>query len=178
MQKFKLYILGLIVSILTMFPITYIYTTYKQGVLFFSAFIIAFCCSFIGFFIWRKYYKEKFENFLVFCTYFLISSIFIYFGPVTLDRSLSAFIYFYSVENTEINTDIFEKKYFDKYIQRRFDDGEKIGFLKCEKNICKPTLKTKLVYYSLYPCGKLSKTLTEYDKFKAMLEEKKQKRSN
>ena len=114
---------------------------------------------------------------MVFCTYFLISSIFIYFGPVTLDRSLSAFIYFYSVENKEINTDIFDAEYFDKYIQRRFDDGEKIGFLKCYNSICKPTIKTKIVYYTLYPCGKLSKTLTEYDKFKSMLEKKEEKTS-
>ena len=91
-KKITVFISSLILSILIMLPVTYVYASYKKGVLFFSAFLIAFLCSLVGFLIWHRFYKEKFEGFLAFCTIFLISTIFIYFGPVTLDRSLSSFI--------------------------------------------------------------------------------------
>ena len=171
-KKITVFISALVVSILIMLPVTYIYASYKKGVLFFSAFLIAFLCSLVGFLIWHKFYKEKFEGFLSFCTIFLISAIFIYFGPVTLDRSLSSFIYFYSVENGQITRNIYDEDYFSAYIQRRFEDGKKIGFLDCDENYCRPTFKTKLVYYILYPCGIASKTLNEYYKFDKMMDNK------
>ena len=102
----------------------------------------------------------------------MISTIFIYFGPVTLDRSLSSFIYFYSVENGQITRNIYDENYFSTYIQRRFEDGEKIGFLECDEHYCRPTLRTKFVYYVLYPCGIASKTLNEYYKFDKMMDNK------
>ena len=172
MKKISLFLFLTFFSIGVMFPLTSFYKTFSEGVLFFSAFGIAFIAALLSFFIWRIFYKENFESFLIFSTLFFISVIFIYFAPVTLDRSLSSFIYFYSVENKEIPRDIYEEKYFSEYIDRRFTDGEKIGFLSCDKKNCKPTLKTKIVYYLLYPCGKISNTTTEYNKFKSMLKNK------
>ena len=172
MKKPLHFCLLLLFSIFLMFPVTYIYKTFFGGVLFFSAFAIAFFSAFLAFLVWLKFYKEKFEGFLVFMALFFVSVIFIYFAPVTLDRSLSSFIYFYAVENGEIKKDIYDEKYFSKYIERRFTDGDKIGFLNCSDEICKPTIKTKIVYYLLYPCGKFSNTMDEYEKFKQMMNAK------
>ena len=87
-----------------------------------------------------------------------------------MDRSLSSFIYFYSIENKKITTDIFKPEYIEPYVQRRFLDGEKLGFLKCSDNICKPTLKTKITYYLLLPVAKITRTDKEYKKFKNFMD--------
>ena len=174
LKKTIRYILGLLLCIGIILPAAYLYTSFSGGVLFFSAFIIAFLCSFAGLVFWIKKQKEPFETFLVFLTYFLFSASFLYFGPVTLDRSLSAFIYFYAVENGSISSDIYKNndQYFEPYVKRRFTDAEKIGFLKCSSGVCFPSLKAKFLYYSLYPFGKLTKTLVNYDEFKIMMNER------
>ena len=168
-KKFSIYFISFLFVLCLMLFCTYLYVYFEKGVLFFDAFVIAFLCSLVGFFIYRKFYKEGFEGFLVFCTYFFLSSMFVYLGPVTLDRSLSSFIFMYSVEKGEITTDIFDKDYFYTYIQRRFEDGEKIGFITCKDNICKPTIKSKLLFNTLYPIGKVSKKLDNYDEYREML---------
>jgi len=173
MKKFYTFLFLIIFSTILTLPLIYFYKSFSNGVLFFSAFSIAFLSSFVAFFIWRKFYKEFFESFLVFCTLFTSSIIFVYFIPVSLDRSLSSFIYFYSVENEKITKQIHNQEYFENYIQRRFEDGEKIGFLKCDKNNCYPTFKTKLAYYILYPLGRFSNTTKEYENFKNMVEKTK-----
>lgn len=168
-NKFLIFIGGLILSLILMLPITYIYQLKNDNVLFFSGFTIAITASILGFCVWIKYFKEPFETVLVLLIYILFNTIFIYFGPVTLDRSLSSFIYFYSVENKEISSEIFNEEYFKPYIKRRFKDGEIFGFLKCENDICHPTLKTKITYYTLYPLGKITGTLKEYKNFERII---------
>lgn len=158
-----------------MLAITYIYTKITDGVLFFSAFIIAFISSCAAFLLWLKKNKNPFENFLVLLTFILFNTLFVYFGPVTIDRSLSSFIYFYAVENKTISASkIYNEEYFKPYIQRRFDDGVKIGFLKCDNSgLCTPKLKTKITYYSLCPIAKITGTLGEYKEFKKMMDDRK-----
>ena len=72
------------------------------------------------------------------------------------------------MENGEINADmVFDEAYFKPYIKRRFIEGEKIGFLSYSgDNIYKPTKKTKIIYQLLYPLGKSSHTLNNYQIFK------------
>lgn len=169
-MKLLYYFLSLILSTILMLLVTSLYTCFeKHGVLFFSAFFIAFLCSFIGLGVWYIKYKNGFENFLIILTFIMFNTLFVYFGPVTLDRSLSSFIYFYSVEENSIPRDIFNKEYFEPYVQRRFEDGEKIGYLKCSEQFCYPTLKSKLTYWVFYPFGRLTGTLSNYDEFKQMM---------
>ncbi len=168
-KKLLQYCLCLIVSTVFMLLVTYIYTLNKDhGVLFFSAFFIAIVSSVAGWGLWYIKNKNLFENFLVVFTYILFNILFIYFGPVTMDRSLSSFIYFYSVERGEIPVEIFNDEYFRPYVKRRFEDGEKIGYLNCQDRVCKPKLKTRITYYVLYPLGRITNTLTAYDEFKVM----------
>ena len=173
--KFIAFVFYLIITNLTMLLFIYFYTKLMRNVLFFDAIFIAFICSLVIGIIWVHYNKNKlFENFLVIFSAALFNIIFIYLGPITLDRSLSSFIYFYAVEKGEINADVvFDEAYFKPYIKRRFTDGEKIGFLSCsDDNICKPTQKTKIIYRVLYPLGKVSHTLENYKNFKSHINQK------
>lgn len=170
MKKLLQYFLCLIITTAIMLSVIFIYTKFTNGVLFFSAFLIAILSSIIGVLLWVLNNKNFFENFLVLMTFSMFNILFVYFGPVTLDRSLSSFIYIYSAENGKITKNIYDENYFNKYILRRFEDGEKIGYLKCDNNYCYPTIKTKITYFILFPLGKISGTLKNYDEFSAVID--------
>ena len=172
-QKILLYVLGLFFSMFITLIITLLFNSINTGVLFFSAFVIAIISGILSSVIYTLKDRDIFTDILVIFSYVLFNLFFIYIGPVTLDRSLSSFIYFYSVENGSIDMDIYREDYFRPYIQRRFEDGEKIGYLKCENGICKPTLKTKITYGILYPIGKISNVLQNYDNFSEFVDNKK-----
>ena len=157
----------LFISLVSMLVLTCIYKSiFSEGVFFFNAFVLAVLGAVIGLGVWIIANKNFFENFLIFLVFSMFNTLFIYFGPVTLDRSLSSFIYFYSVQNGSVSRNIFKSEYFEPYVQRRFSDGDKIGYLKCDETCCYPTFKTKLTYRILYPLGKLSNTLNDYKEFK------------
>ena len=177
-QKILFYILGLFLSVAILLAITFLFSYINQGVLFFSAFMIAIISGILGSLVYTIREKDGFTNFLVIFSYVLFNLFFIYIGPVTLDRSLSSFVYFYSVENGSISRDIYRDEYFHPYIQRRFDDGVKIGYLKCENNICKPTFKTKFTYTVLYPIGRMSNVLRNYDEFSDFMKKLDSKQKN
>ena len=166
LKKFAIFFLGICFSLFLTLAITYFFQRQNNGVLFFSAFNIAIISGILSSTIYLAIYRDKFTYFTILLSYILFNALFIYLGPVSLDRSLSSFIYFYSVENGKIRQDIFDEKYFRPYIQRRFDDGVKIGYLKCDNEICYPTAKTKMTYKLLHPLSKFSGVIHNYNDFK------------
>ena len=173
LKKLLQFMFCLIIATVSMLIYTYIYkSTQPEGVFFFNAFIIALLGGITGTIIWTIKNKDLFENFLIFLVFSMFNTLFIYFGPVTLDRSLSSFIYFDSVQYGSVSKDIFDDTYFEPYVQRRFTDGAKIGYLKCDDVNCYPTLKTKITYTILYPLGKLTNTTQDYENFKKFYNKK------
>lgn len=140
---------------------------------FFKVYTIAFMGTLAALIIWVLRYKDLFENFLVAISCICFYSLFLFLGPATIERSLSFFIYFYAAENKSIQQDIFNgnEEYFQKFVSRRFEDGNKLGFLKCDDtNICTPTIKAKILHKVFYPFGKITKTLYYYDDFKKTID--------
>ena len=165
LKKFAIFFVGIFVSIFLTLAITHFFQKQNAGVLFFSAFGIAAFSGGLSSIIYLIIDRDKFTYFTVILSYILFNILFIYLGPVSLDRSLSSFIYFYSVENGKISRDIFNEEYFRPYIQRRFDDGVKIGYLKCDDENCYPTVKTKLTYKFLLPISNFSGVIYNYRDF-------------
>ena len=173
-MRFIFYITGIFISLALMVIFTNYEVRINQNVLFFELFGISLISAIFGFIIFRAKYKDNFERFLVLFSYILINILFTYYIAVIIDRSLSAFMYFYSVENKSISTDIYDESYFKEYINRRYEEGKKIGYLICDydKKECKPTIKTRLTYMVMYPIGKLTGTLGHYDDFKILMRNK------
>lgn len=136
---------------------------------FFKVYGIAFTGTLAALILWILRYRNLFENFLVTISCMCFYSLFLFLGPATIERSLSFFIYFYAAENKTIQQDIFNgnEEYFQQFVSRRFEDGTKLGFLKCdETGTCSPTVKAVVLYKVFYPFGKITKTLYFYDNFK------------
>ncbi len=173
-MKHKLisFLICFIISIVLMLSAVLLYRIFYNGVLYFDAIFIGILAAFVSFLLWTHFNKEKFEALLVFMSLALFNILILYFGPVTLDRSLSSFVYFYSVENGSIPEHIYNDEYFIPYIDRRIIEGEKMGFLSCNNEVCNPTFKAKFLYYLLNPIGRVTKTLNNYDEFKLMLNSK------
>ena len=87
-------------------------------------------------------------------------------SPVFIDRSLSLFIYFYSVGNGTVKRDTLNEQYYKKFFDRRIQDAENMHFISCDKNICTPKIKAKIAYYILFPIGKITNSLKNYNDFK------------
>ena len=165
-NKIILYLCAGFLSLIALLIITYIFTIFDKGVLFFSAFFIAIISGLIGGIAFSYKEKDFFTNIIVTVSFILFGILFIYLGPISQTRSLSYFIYFYSVENGKISKKIYNDNYFRPYVQRRFTEGEYLGFLKCDKEKCTPTTKAKLAYYTLFPLYKISHGIPYYNEFK------------
>lgn len=170
LKKFSYFILCLLIGILTIIAAFNILI--KQGdVVYFKVYPIAILGTIIASIGWIIKYKDLFENFIVSFAYLCFFCFFLFIGPATLERSLSVFIYFYSVQNGSIKQNYYDETFFQNFVTRRYDDGQKIGFLKCNSDgLCKPTLKTKILYRIFYPYGKLTKCLYYYDEFKKSID--------
>lgn len=168
-RKFFCYFYSLLASIAFLFFIIFLFNKLKGSeILYFNSIKFAFVSSIIGFLLWIKCNKDIFENFTVFLSQLFICIFVAYIGPTTIDRSLSSFMFFYSVENGYISKNIKDEKYIDNYLKRRYSDAEKIGYFKCDAQNCYPTLRTKITYFLFYPMGKISSTLDNYYEFKTM----------
>lgn len=139
---------------------------YDTDYLFNYTFLISFVVAFVCVALWNIRYKDIFENILLFSFLLCFNMLLIYIAPLTVNRSLSTFIYFYSVENKQISKKIYEDGYYNDFVIRRFEDGENFGFLECDKNLCKPNIKTKIFYYILMPLGKITLSDKHYKEFK------------
>ncbi|MBR6127839.1 hypothetical protein IKQ21_09160 [bacterium] len=171
-KQFVTYFAGIIVSLFLMLVITHFFVLKDCGVLFFNAFFIAAVSGFLGSLIYLFVDRDKFVYFVVLVSYVLFNALFVYLGPVSMDRSLSSFIYFYSVEKGQTTQNVFSEEYFRPYILRRFEDGVKIGYLRCDGGVCYPTAKTKYTYKFLYPLGKFTGVMKNYDEFKLYMDKR------
>lgn len=169
-KKLFYYILSLFFSLIFLFLITYIFNVLdRNSVLYFNSIKFAILASVLGFLLWlKKFPNNIFEQITVYVSQLFICLFVAYIGPMTLDRSLSSFMIFYSVQNGSISKDIKDEIYFDDFIKRRYNDAIKIGYFNCDEKICFPTYKAKLTYYLFYPTGILTHSLGNYYNFKAM----------
>ena len=154
---------GVICLLAIRFFATYIHETS----LFFKALLLALVCAGAGVLLYRRRYTDVFETILVFISYAASLALFIYMGPVTLDRSLSSFVFIYAAQEGSIPADIYTETYFRTFVERRFKDGEKMNFLNCDnKGLCTPTWKSKLTYQVLFPLAQFTKTDSSYLQFR------------
>ena len=135
--------------------------------------IIAIICSVLAVCVWTIKYKDNFEKFLVFISILFFNMLLIYIGPLTVNRSLSTFIYFYSVENGSVKKDLYKEAYYKDFVARRYTDGQIFGFLSCDEAVCKPNIRTKMFYYVLSPIGKITASDKHYKEFKAFMDSNK-----
>lgn len=135
--------------------------------------IISIICSILAVCVWSIKYKDNFEKFLVFICILFFNMLLIYIGPLTVNRSLSTFIYFYTVENRSVKKDFYEESYYKDFVARRYTDGQIFGFLSCEDNVCRPNIRTKMFYYFLYPIGKITASDKHYKEFKTFMDSNK-----
>ena len=123
--------------------------------------------SFLGVCIYSVWYHDFFEKFLIYITYVSALFLFVILIPIVIERSLSSFIYFYSVEEGSFDQTFISCNYMDKFTHKRFEDGVKGGFLKENNQVYYPTTKAKIFYHVLYPLGFITGTLGNYEAFKA-----------
>lgn len=173
LNKFLKFTLLITASIFATLLICLIHSIfYNYNIMFNFTILIPIFVSISAIGIWKIKYKDAFEGFLVFWVILLCSLLVMYIGPFTINRSLSTFIYFYAVENGEINKNNYDKTYLDEFIKRRYDDGEKFGFLDCNNDICRPNIKTRIFYYILSPLGKITTSDKYYKQFKSIQNKK------
>ena len=146
--------------------ILYLAFTHETGlVLLYLPFGIGFI-SLLGPFFWFYRYRNGFESFLVYVTLFASLFTFLIMAPFVVERSLSCFIYFQAVEEGSVSPEGISHDFITPYIQKRFDDGAKGGFLTKQGNTYLPTNRAKLFYAIYYPLGLLTNTLNNYHHFK------------
>ena len=172
-KKVLFYFLSLVVGVILSFLLVLLFNIFaKDVILFFNAIKISCLASVFGFSIWKIFNKGNFfEDFVVYLSELFICLFMVYIGPTTVDRSLSSFMIFYSVENKKLPNAIKNEKYINDYFERRYKDGINIGYFKCDKDFCYPTKKAQIIYYAFYPIGKVTKTLENYYDFKKMMNE-------
>ena len=165
-KKILFYLLSVLLAIFATYLAVSVISHTINKVLFFSAFLIAVTVSAILASIWQIKHKNLFESLLCFISLSLICINAISLSPLYVDRSLSVFVYLYSVENKTIPKDIFNEQYYKKYANRRIQEAEKMYFLKCDENACAPTIKSKIAYFILVPVAKITNSFANYKEFK------------
>ena len=128
--------------------------------------------SLLGPAFWLYRYKNGFESFLVYITLFTSLFTFVIMAPFVVERSLSCFVYFKAVEDGSVAQSAISPDFINSFVQKRFDDGVKGGFLTRQNNTYLPTPRSKLFYSIYYPLGFLTNTLNNYHQFKASYENK------
>ncbi|MDY6407726.1 MAG: hypothetical protein SPL08_03370 [Pseudomonadota bacterium] len=128
--------------------------------------------SLLGPAVWLYRYKNGFESFLVYITLCASLLTFLIMAPLVVERSLSCFLYFKAVEDGSVAQEAISPDFITSFVQKRFDDGVKGGFLTRQDNTYLPTPRSKLFYGIYYPLGFLTNTLDNYHQFKASYENK------
>lgn len=140
-------------------------SAYNSGLLLlYTPFIVIVSSSIVVVF-WFYFYKNIFETFIIWLMYIFLGFSYLIMAPLAIDRSLSTFIFFYTVQNGSIQEDKISQKYIDDFIKKRFDDAVKGNFLKKEGEIYTPQFRAKLYYYIMYPLGNITNTLDNYKYF-------------
>ena len=169
-NKLLYLLLGGIASFIVLIGLVYVVAGHSSGLLLLWIPFLVLISSLIGGGIWFFHYKDKFETILVWLTYLFFGFSFIIMAPIAIDRSLSTFIFFYTVEHQEFSKDKISKEYIDDFINKRFEDALRGGFLIQENEKYKPNYRAKIYYYIFYPLGMVTNTLGNYKKFEARIE--------
>lgn len=135
-----------------------------QKVLFYTPYAI-FVGALVAAGVWSIWQKDIFDTFVVFCCYITAGFSFIFLAPYAVDRSLSTFIFFYSVEHDGFQATAMSDEYMQVFYQRRLDDGVNGGFLVKEGDKYHPTFRAKVYYHLMYPIGVITNSLENYQKF-------------
>lgn len=128
-------------------------------------------CALISLGIWWKRYKNVFESFLVYVTSVCVLFSFLLLVPIVVERSLSCFVYFYAVEQGGISVSQIPPEFSNQFIQKRFDDGVVGHFLEKQGERYLPTSRSRLFYTIYHPLGKLTNTLSNYQRFKQTVQQ-------
>lgn len=166
-NKFMHLIYGGVAFIIILIALVYVFSCYGSGLLLLWIPLLVLISSLVGGGIWFFCYKDLFETMLVWLIYLFFGFAFIIMAPIAIDRSLSTFIFFYAVEHQEFSKDKISEKYIEDFINKRFEDGVKGGFLIKENEKYKPDYRAKIYYYIFYPLGIVTNTLGGYKKFEA-----------
>lgn len=174
-NKISIFILSLIISVaITIVLINIIANFNLTHILFSFTFLLSLISSLLALLIYKCIMKSDnfYEHILITTNMILFNMLFIYIGPLTVNRSLSTFVYFYAVENKKVPQNIYNESFFKDFAARRIKDGHNFGFLECKNDeYCYPNLKTKVFYNILYPIGKITQSETKYIEFKNSLEQ-------
>lgn len=166
LSKFLWFIAGgLFCLALAVAAVALLFRTSTDFVLMYIHYIAAgaafFCAA-----VWYKHYKNAFETLLVFITYACAVFSFVILAPLATERSLSTFIIFYTVENNAYPAVEPSETYMRSFYQKRLTDLQNGGFIRKTENQYTPTLKAKIFYTLLYPLGRQTGALDNYEKFK------------
>lgn len=145
-------------------------------VFFASLFMAAVISALAGVLLWALGKKRAlFDGFavtLMSMVYFLGLVLFITFGPVFIDRSISYHLAFYATENEKIFVDDIRDEFSKEIFEKRIHDAIATGFLKAnEDGSCSPSGKAKIMTVLLLPLGKLTGTLKTYETMKKEIKE-------
>jgi hypothetical protein len=114
---------------------------------------------------WHIWKNELFETFLIFCCFACMNFSFVFLAPYAVDRSLSTFIFFYSIQHNGFPENSISDKYMTDFYIRRLNDGVNGNFLIKKDSKYYPTLRTKMYYNLMYPIGLATNSLENYNKF-------------
>ena len=171
--KFFYFLFCLIISTLIVILICFIEGKVSDTDLLFNYIMtISIFSSFIAICVWSIKYKSLFEKLIIFFCILFFNMLVIYIGPLTTNRSLSTFVYFYAVEKNEVNKNLYDESYYKDFVYRRYLDGDKMGFLTCDESKCKPNIRTKIFYYILYPLSKITASDKHYKEFRKFADDK------
>ncbi len=171
MKKVVYFLLGGIVVIVLYLLGIGIYTRISEDpIIFFASLVIGIIvvtgvCLLIT--IIAKGLYDKFTVFVLGVVYFLGVVMISVFGPTFIDRSISYHIAFYAVEEGEVRVDEVEEDFSRAIFEKRIHDAAETGFLTLNENgSMTPTLKAKLMYYTLKPLGDLTGSMDTYYQMK------------
>ena len=170
-KKLLWFCLGGVVYLSLLLSLLYLFFRYGAGLLLFYMPLFIFASAFIGVLVWFYKFYDKFEAFLVYVSYVCFGFSFVFLVPFAVERSLSTFILFYAAQHDGIPQIELSQNYKNIFFKKRFDDALKGNFLVQEGDVYKPTFRTKLYYGLLYPLGKVTDMLGNYELFEKEIDE-------
>ncbi|MGN0740811.1 MAG: hypothetical protein ACI4LX_11640 [Treponema sp.] len=120
----------------------------------------------------KKNLFTGFEAFLSSLTCFFALVVFITFGPVFIDRSISYHLAFYASEQKRIYIDDIREEFSSEIFEKRIHDAIETGFLKDNGDgSFSPSPKAEFMTMTLLPLGKLTGSLGTYENMKEKMKD-------
>ncbi len=165
MRKVFWFCLGGVIYLALVIALMFIFYKYGSGFLLLYMPVFIFGSSLVGVLIWWNKFRDIFDSILIYITYVCFGFAFVFLVPFAVERSLSTFILFYAVQNNYFPELKISQEYKDAFFEKRVDDAIKGNFLSKDEDGYKPTMRTKVYYNILYPLGKATNMLGNYEKF-------------